>query len=274
MTSFDDYRALEAVNWSSLKRMAESPRHYAYGLTHDRPDTAAMAFGRAAHCATLEPDEFPLRYVLWDGGIRRGKAWDAFLDVTSAAKEVLPAEDYRRCLAIRDAVHAHPVAARLLRDCKFETTVEWTDPGTGIACKCRPDAVKKATLVDLKTARTIDARKFGRNAYDLGYFGQLAWYAEGLAITSGVGDFEAYIVAVEADQPHDVGVFQITAESLYAAGVKAHELLDRVAECTTSGAWPGRYEDTQDLALPVWEFVEDNNEELVISGLKSAEGFV
>ena len=272
--NFADYRALDAVNWSSLKRGDKSMLDYFYGLTHDRPDTAAMAFGRAAHCATLEPDEFPLRYVLWDGGVRRGKAWEAFLDVTSAAKEVLPADDYRRCLAIRDAVHAHPVAAKLLRGCKFETTVEWTDPSTGIACKCRPDAVKKRTLVDLKTARTIDARKFGRNAYDLGYFGQMAFYAEGLAVSTGVGDWEAFLIAVEADQPHDVGVFHIDPDSLYAAGVKAHELLDRVAECRESGQWPGRYEDTQDLTLPAWEFVEDNDAELVISGLKSAEGFV
>jgi len=266
VTTFAEYRALEAVNWSSLKRGDSSMLHYFYGLTHDRPDTPAMAFGRAAHCATLQPDEFPVQYVLWDGGIRRGKAWDGFLEANST-KEPLPAEDYRRALAIRDAVHAHPRAAKLLRGCQFETTVEWTDPSTGIACKCRPDAVKKATLIDLKTARTIDDRKFGRNAYDLGYFGQLAFYAEGLAITTGCGDFEAYIIAVEADQPHDVGVFHIDPESLFAAGVKAHELLDRVAECTTSGTWPGRYEDVQTMELPPWELDDGTDEIRIIEGL-------
>lgn len=271
MSTFAEYRAIDAVNWSSLKRMAESPRHYRYGLTHDRPDTAAMAFGRAAHCATLESDEFPVQYVLWDGGVRRGKAWDGFLEANST-KESLPADDYRRCLAIRDAVHAHPVAARLLLDCKTETTVEWTDPTTGIACKCRPDAVKKATLVDLKTARTIDARKFGRNAYDLGYFGQLAFYAEGLAHTSGVGDWEAFLIAVEADRPHDVGVFQIDADSLYAAGEIAHELLARVAECRETGLWPGRYEDTQTLELPPWAFDDGDAEIKILEGLAPQDG--
>jgi len=180
---------------------------------------------------------------------------------------VLPADDYRRCLAIRDAVHAHPVAAKLLRGCKFETTVEWTDPSTGIACKCRPDAVKKRTLVDLKTARTIDARKFGRNAYDLGYFGQMAFYAEGLAVSTGVGDWEAFLIAVEADQPHDVAVFHIDPDSLYAAGVKAHELLERVAECRESGQWPGRYEDTQTMELPPWELDDGKDEIRILEGL-------
>jgi len=269
--NFAAYCQLDAANWSTLKEMAVSPKHYQHRLTTPRQDTGPMAFGRAVHTSVLEPDRLPLEYAIWSGG-RRGtnahKEWQAQQD----GRQELSEGEYETCLAVRDAVHAHRVAAKLLRDCQFETTVEWTDPTTGIACKCRPDAVKKATLIDLKTARTIDARKFGRNAYDLGYFGQLAFYAEGLAITTGCGDFEAYIVAVEADQPHDVGVFHIDPESLFAAGVKAHELLDRVAECTTSGTWPGRYEDTQDLALPPWEFVEDNDAELVISGLKS-EGF-
>ncbi|HEY5472263.1 MAG TPA: PD-(D/E)XK nuclease-like domain-containing protein, partial [Candidatus Limnocylindrales bacterium] len=134
-------------------------------------------------------------------------------------------------------------------------------------CKCRPDAVKKRTLIDLKTARTIDARKFGRNAYDLGYFGQMAFYAEGLAVSTGVGDWEAFLIAVEADQPHDVAVFHIDPDSLYAAGVKAHELLERVAECRESGQWPGRYEDTQTMELPPWELDDGKDEIRILEGL-------
>lgn len=270
--NFQTYTQVKACNWSTLKEMAVSPLHYQHRLTTPRPDTGPMAFGRAVHTSVFEPDRIPIEYAVWTGG-RRGtnahKEWQAQQD----GRQELSEGEYETCLAVRNAVRAHPRAAKLLRGCKFETTVEWMDPGTGIACKCRPDAVKKATLVDLKTTRTIDARKFGRVAYDLGYFGQLAFYAEGLAHTSGVGDWEAFLIAVEADQPHDVGVFQITAESLFAAGVKAHELLDRVAECRETGLWPGRYPTQQDLALPPWEFVEDNDAELIISGLKSAEGF-
>ena len=269
--NFAEYRQLDAVNWSTLREMAVSPKHYHHRLTTPRPDTGPMAFGRAVHTSVLEPDRLPLEYAIWSGG-RRGtnahKEWQA----QQGGRQELSEGEYETCLDVRDAVHAHPVAANLLRGCQFETTVEWTM--TGIDCKCRPDAVKKRTLIDLKTARTIDARKFGRNAYDLGYFGQMAFYAEGLAVSTGVGDWEAFLIAVEADQPHDVGVFHIDPDSLYAAGVKAHELLDRVAECRESGQWPGRYPQQQDLTLPAWEFVEDNDAELVISGLKSAEGFV
>ena len=39
-----------------------------------------MQFGTAVHCSILEVDLFPLRYVLWGGGRRAGKEWEAFKD--------------------------------------------------------------------------------------------------------------------------------------------------------------------------------------------------
>jgi len=51
---FATYSKLEAVNWSSLKEMRRSPRHYQHRLTAPREDTKAMALGRATHTATRQ----------------------------------------------------------------------------------------------------------------------------------------------------------------------------------------------------------------------------
>ncbi len=64
--SFDDYRAIPAVNWSSLKHMAASAKHYRHALTNDRPDTPAMEMGRAAHCAVVGDHAEERAYALAD----------------------------------------------------------------------------------------------------------------------------------------------------------------------------------------------------------------
>lgn len=261
--NFAAYCQVDAVNWSTLKCMSASPLHYRHRLETPRDDTPAMRFGRACHTAVLEPDRFPLEWVVFDGR-RAGNAWAEFAAV-NADRGILTRSEYETALAVRDAVHAHPAAAKLLAGCEYEQTVLWNDPDTGIACKARPDAVNKRTLVDLKTTRTIDARKFGRVAYDLDYFGQLAFYAEGLAITTG-RYYEAFIVAVESECPHDVGVFAVEPDSLAAAADRSHEYLERVAQCRTADDWPGRFAEAQTLELPPWALDDGKDEILILEG--------
>jgi len=263
--SHDAYFEIEAWNWSLLKEAEKSPLHVQHRRTTPRPDTPPMRFGRACHTAVLEPDRFPLEWTVYEGR-RAGKVWDEFAEVNHA-KGILTVDEYDTCLAVRDAVHANPLAARLLRGCAFEQTVLWTDPDTGLACKCRPDALKPYKVIDLKTTRSIDARRFGRLAYDMGYFGQGAFYTEGvkLSVARRRRDWEFIVIAVEAEQPHDVGIFKVDDDSLYAASQDVHTLLRRVAACEKSGIWPGRYAKAEILSLPPWEFVDDGT--MALEGL-------
>ena len=176
MTSFTAYRRIDAVNWSSLKNMARSPLHYKHGLTNDRPDTPAMALGRAVHKAVLEPRDFPLTYTVWRG-FRRGKDWTTFKSVNEeAGLEVLTEDEYDKCLAIQTAVEQHPVAGPLLTGGDAEKTLLWTDGATGLKCKARADYVRGTTLIDLKTTRSLDERDFQRTYHGFKYNCQLAMY--------------------------------------------------------------------------------------------------
>lgn len=252
----DLYAAIRAVNWSTLKHIAESPLKYKHATENEREDTTALAQGRATHTAVLEPDEFPLEYVVFDGKVRRGKEWDAFKEM-HASRTILKRDEYRECLAKRDAVRRNPAAAALLKSGEAEKTIEWTDVETGLFCKARLDWLG-SSIVDLKGTKTIDARRFGQSAAQWGYYCQLAFYREGVRVLTG-RELDCRIIAVEHEAPHDVAVFKLSEDDLYAGWEECRRLLKLLAECRESNRWPGRYESEQELSLPNWIREDDED---------------
>ena len=269
MTTFAEYVQTPGVNWSSLKAMSLSPLHYRYGLTHPRPDTPAMQKGRAVHVAVLEPDEFPKRYTVWDG-TKRGNAFSDFaLTAFEAGLEVLSAAEYDECLAIRDAVRNHPVAGPLLARGRSEVTMTWRDEATGLPCKARLDWIDGGDLTDLKTTRSIREWDFARTIATLKYNAQLAHYSNGMA-ANGIAPGAVRIIAVESDPPHDVAVYRLSDDALWAGAEEVAELLARVESCTKSGDWPGGYPTEQVIDLPPWAYPNDDT--LGLEGLAPAKG--
>lgn len=57
-----DYDAIEAMNWSTLKHLAVSPKMLRWRVDNPRPDTPALTRGRAIHCAVLEPERWASEY--------------------------------------------------------------------------------------------------------------------------------------------------------------------------------------------------------------------
>lgn len=250
--TFDEYRAIAAVNWSTLKMMGRSPRHYQHALTAPQQDTDERRVGRATHTATFEPDRFALDYAVYKGARRAGNDWEMF-KAANEGRTILTLAQYERALAIRDAVRAHPVARRYLEQGRAEQTVRWTDRETGLACKGRTDwlADMLSTLVDLKTSHSIDRRLFASTVARFGYHSQLAFYSDALRETTG-RDWKVVIIAAESSAPYDVGVFHIDADVLYKGRDEYRRLLFMVAGCRSLGAWPGQYQEEQSLELPAW----------------------
>ena len=259
---FDEYKAVDAVNFSALKWMRKSALHFLNALKRDGGDTRSMKLGRAGHTAVLEPDRFLIDYVMFGGDRRAGKAWDTFAEA-NADKEILKIDEYQLALAMRDAVEKHPRAMELLAGGRAEVSLKWTDEKTGLECKGRVDwvDVSRRIFVDLKTATDIEASKFAANAARLGYHGQLAMYRRGLEATHGV-TFDAYIIAVENKAPFDVAVFRYDDEIAEQADGEVGELLARVLECRKTGQWPGQYPGQTPLYLPPWARADEGIEGL------------
>ncbi len=257
MTYFD----IDAVNFSTLKFMRESPLAYRYRLSVPYPDTPALALGRVTHTLVFEPDLFERDYAVWEGGARRGKEWDAFKEA-HCDQTIFKPDELDAAVEMAETVRRCPLVQPYLDGGLFEKAIEWTDSATGLRCKGRPDWLlpDERILLDLKTARSIEGRRFGAAAAAYGYHLQLAMYKAGVTAALGWEPARVIIVAVEKDAPHDCGVFELDQDALYAGAEEVAELLWAVKHFRATNQWPGRYTEEQALQLPQWMFMEDDED--------------
>lgn len=260
--TFNEYRASDGLNWSSLKHMQDSPLAFRHSMDNERDDTSSMLMGRATHTAVLEPDRFRLEYVVYDGKVRRGKEWDAF-QAANEGKDILKEDEYGACLAMRDAVRSHAIAADLLAGAQVEKSVFWHRAGH--PCKARIDAhnVDLRTLVDLKTTRE-PGRWFASQAAKLQYHAQLAWYWDALA-AEGTPPVQTKIIAVQNSAPYQVVVYDVPGYVLDQGRKVFEPLFERFLSCSKSGNWYGPGEDESgaieiELQLPAWAVDEDGDD--------------
>lgn len=253
--NYEDYAAIQAINWSTLKHMRESPAHYRAAQSAPlTPDTDALILGRVAHMALWEPDRLLTDVVAWDGGTRRGKAWDAFKE-EHAGKDIIRSRDLEPIRRMADAVRSHPAAGPILKAAgKGEQTITWTDTRTKLPCKARIDwLTDDGDLVDVKTTADLSPVGFSRAVHRYGYHGQLAHYWSG-CIANGLRVRRALIIAVEKTEPYDVVVYQLEngapEGALFVGRQMRDELLAELAACIDTDTWPGRSTTIEPLDLP------------------------
>ena len=249
--SWPQYRAIDAWNPSSVLPGRGSMLELNYRKTHPKPVTPQMRFGSAVHCAVLEPDEFPLRYCMWDGR-RAGAKYDEFREVNEG-REVLTLSEYDACLNTRDSAYRHPVAGPLLKmgdPCDREVSIVWDCTPTGLRCKGRIDLLLPL-VIDLKTTkvRVADDRALTRIASNFGYHIRLAAYIDGISTLTGETP-DAKLIFVEQLPPHDTRVLNVPDAVLAQGWDEWQRLLEQVAACEQSGIWPGC--DSGESDLIVW----------------------
>lgn len=255
----------DPVNWSSLKHILNSPRHYIHELTRERtPPTEAQLLGSVAHCAIYEPDEVENRYAVmpnFHGGMKDDTARAKGYDGGKGAKEEWLAthtthtpvtqDIWERAHRAAAAVMADPIAGPMIESGRSEYDIEWIDEETGIACRGRVDHVN-GRLSDLKTTRSVFVHDFTRDVAKYLYHCQLAWYANGLSL-NGIDPGKPAIVAVESKEPFDVVVFEMSADTITTGRREYRRALDLLAVCRATDTWPGVGNGhPTSLELPAW----------------------
>lgn len=260
---FDSYQQLSAVNFSALKLFAKSPRHYRFAVSQPSANADHFKYGRALHTFVLEPEKFRGEYVPYDGR-RAGKAWDEF-QAEHAGCTIMTRADYDSVIDAGRSILADPVASRYLGAGLRESTVVWTDPDTGVACKGRPDCVG-GYLVDLKTTADLDERAWVRSVLRYWYHAQASMYLDGLRANRIDVDPEPIHVVVEKAPPYDVVVYRIP-EPVVGLGRAAYkDWLQQLVTCRVTGSWPGRSLTEKELVLPEYAYATgDDGLELVMS---------
>ena len=257
--AFEDYRAIHAVNVSSLKQMRESPLHYWHAVNAPAVESPALFLGSATHCAVLEPERFAREYVsapeFGDLRFKENKARRDEWKASNGGKLTLAADEYERLTSMRECVLAHDVARELLSEGRPEVTLTWTDPRTRIACKGRLDWLRDDCIVGLKTTKNNNFRAFQSSVESYGYLLQWAWYQWGYQLDQnmkGRANRRMIEICVESTAPHDVVVYEVPQELLDDALDECMELLAMVAECKRTDRWPGRAPGIVQFKRAVW----------------------
>lgn len=252
------YRKSDALNFSGLSKLAQSPAHYqAYRLNPPEP-TSAMTFGTAVHAAILEQGldkKLVVKAPLIDKRTKLGKSeWEAF-ELENRGKLVLNEDAFQKVIQIRDAIFNHPVASQLLNPTEgdAERSAFWIDPETQVLCKLRADFLRHDGLViDLKTSIDASPREFQRTIANFKYHWQSAFYLDGLSHLVDETLNQFIHIVVEKEPPFGIGIYVLDDVSLLQARHEISLLKAIYAKCKNENHWPNYSEQIQNISIPGW----------------------
>ncbi len=220
------------LRFSRLKHMSASALHYWQSVQDNKDDTIAMRFGRGVHALVLnEP------VIRWPGKTRSGKVWEAF-KAQHADKEILNTKEWDRAHGIYEAIQRHPIAKDVLfAGTILEETIEWELAGR--KCTSRPDArAGTERLVDLKTTKCAEPRKFERDAMFRGYHAQFSFYGRAMKERFGSAPKESLCVAVETVKPFPITVLKLTPAAIEEGEKCWRSWFESVLVCEAAGRYP------------------------------------
>lgn len=280
--SFEEYKAIPALNASGLKELSRSPRHYwAKYLDPNRElshETPAQRMGKIIHTAILEPEHWENRYIVEPQDAPRRPSsvqrnakkpspetleaiafWDEFA-AKAQGREVISAEDMATCARVSKAVWDHPAAEILLKGGQTEVTVIWEREVdldgelVPILCKARIDFLKDM-ITDVKSAEEADLSGFGRSAANYDYPIQAAWYVDGYSMATG-DELPFIFGAFEKAPPNGVAFYEADDRILELGRRLIEPLVVAYARAQRSGSWECYPAEIRPLSpgIPAWYF--------------------
>lgn len=252
-------RHLGIVSQTALKLVNRSPAHYKAWVdgTAENEDSPALAFGRAFHCALLEPDVFHESYAVAPdfgdcrnaGNKNRRDKWRE----EHAGKEHLAADDGRTIIGMVASILSHPLAGKMIRNGVPEMTLKWSDPETKLTCRSRLDYYVERHAMILDAKSTLDARErpFMKQILDYNYHVQDALYRSA-AVELQLPIQHFVFVAVEKFPPYAVATHTLGAEGIGKGYSAARRDIETLAECMRTNTWPGYPVGITTLDLPPW----------------------
>lgn len=252
---FDEYVKAEGLNASAIKQGRTSMLHMHNYLNAPRTEaTPAMVWGSIVHLAILEPERLSREVVYWNES-KRTKAYKEF-KAEHEDKYIITDEEADNLKRMTESVYSHPEAQTLLNESSKEVSL-FADGNYGKG-KARVDAMDSGMICDLKTTSAIHPIQFQQQAWKLGYFTQMGWYAEMYEACNGHAP-DAYIIALESKAPFDVMFLELTSSALRHGREEALKIaklyhITEMTECTYNGVCDG----IQPLNLPEYAVASED----------------
>lgn len=257
---FEDYLRWPHISQSTLKEGRASMAHLKAAIDGERHKVATddMILGSALHTAFLEPELAAAHIARWDGGARRGKAWEEF-KAEHAGKSILTLDAHARLVGMVRKLRKHPVVREWAA--KMEATeVAAVGEIEGTMMKGRCDALTADPLVDLKKVRSTDPLAINRTILAFGYHIQAYLYRR-------LFNRDRFmLICIEAEPPFDAVAYEMSPAYLRQGEREAVALLQRMQFCQRFGAWPGRSDEVVLMEPPEWLIGEDDDCGISIGG--------
>jgi hypothetical protein len=253
--TFDDYRQLEGINQSTIKRfgMAPTPMHFKHEQDHPREDSDAIRIGRAVDCLMFRPTDFDAEFITFLGR-RAGKDWESFA-AENDGKTILNKAENDRVEGCVEALGSDAEFMKAIKYSRNQVAAIAEDPEFG-TLKALIDILPPLSLgwvFDLKTACSGESAEFGKTAHNLGYEIQAALTLHILRTMGEPRDFFGLFI-VENEAPFAVCHKKFEANSLAIEDAmrRLRQWIPRYRECKATNVWPGYGNEWQDVAIPAW----------------------
>lgn len=255
-----EYRSHPAISRSQLAKMKETPEKFWYALNHPADPTPALLFGQVVHKWILQQDDFAKEFYLYrkvNRTTKEGKAkYEEYL-ADAGDRQMVDASDGLRAAEMKDALMRDPYVKALLSG-QHEVPFFWTDPDTGIRCKCRVDCLTDLgddlAIIDYKTTTDASNEGFTREAIKYQYPLQVAMYSDGVFYNTG-RKARFIFIAQEKEPPYAVNIFQADEVFTEKGYDTYREYLGTYKYCRDNNDWYGflgRERIINDLSLPAW----------------------
>lgn len=222
-----DYFLNPALNFSVIKELLKTPKHFWEAFENSKEPTKSMELGTAVHCALLESEKFKNEYVAEPGLDRRTKEYKKWLD-ENKDKTPYDAIVVGGILKAVSEASQYSESVKMILENKTTNEESFFFEDRGLQLKCKIDAFseKEKTLIDIKTTNDVDPYKFSKQIFDRAYHIQLAHY--GFALEKQGINIEKYrIVGISTTEPYDVVEFEIPLEVIEKAREELFNLYEK-----------------------------------------------
>jgi hypothetical protein len=231
-------------------------------VTHDA--TRALDVGKAAHALVLGEPEFARHFAVLPFDNLRTKEAQAWKATTEeAGKTVVRADDFETVKAMAAAQKRSPQVSRAFRNGKPEKSLICkVGTGPSVWLKSRPDWLPddpaNGWIIDYKTCRTLEPRKFSAAAFEYGYHLQAALQVDVTQAVLGVDPMGVAHVVQEKESPYLAELRMFSPEQIELGRQEYRKALLLFSECWRKWkegrpdreAWPGYTTEPQYFETP------------------------
>ena len=245
----------------SLIKQMKVPAEAKHYMDNPPEHKECFRVGSAIHSYILEPGSFGMTYLIGLDRPRRSNAdkaaWDEWfvehggevgtVDRPAAewfpkfeqdsGRHIVTPDELTMLKAMGESIKSNPEARELLEAGRPEVSLFWTDPGTGLRLRCRPDFMNDFAS-DLKSIQGVRDHEIARTVGQFGYAIQQVHYLHGIqAVTGEVVPFPFIFISKTA--PYLCRVIALGDETVAAAYRQWRDYMNKLDQCLQRDEWPG-----------------------------------